>query len=281
MKKLFLLLILGQFVVINSYCQSDSLLVNKKGKPILPKKGDFAIGISANPFFSYTGNMFSSSGNNSLDMNLLNNSLLYGKYFMSSQRAIRLKFSLHKNSNTLTSSVIDDNNALNNVEDKLTTTNTSLQIIPGIEQRSGKSRLQIFYGGELIFTYSKSIEKYSYGNGFSTTNPEPTSTFDFNNQNSSRVISRPTENVFDKSYSFGIRGFAGLEYFILPKISIGCEMGLNFILRNTGDQELKNEYWDFVNNNVVTKTNKTTGVNNYNFNTDILNGQLLLIFYLN
>ncbi len=65
-----------------SYSQQDSVLRNKNGRVILPEQGDVAIGIGANSIFNYVGNMFSSAGKNKLELNLLNNNYLYGKYFI-------------------------------------------------------------------------------------------------------------------------------------------------------------------------------------------------------
>jgi hypothetical protein len=98
MKKIILF---SSFIFLFSVCfsQQDSILKSKSGKVILPQKGDYAIGIGANSIFDYIGNMLSSSGNNQLRLNLLNNNMLYGKYFLTSQSAIRLKFSISQSHN--------------------------------------------------------------------------------------------------------------------------------------------------------------------------------------
>lgn len=36
----------------------EGIITNKKGTPILPQAGDYAIGVDATPFLEYFGNMF-------------------------------------------------------------------------------------------------------------------------------------------------------------------------------------------------------------------------------
>src|SRR3954465_12408785 len=65
-------------------------LVSKKGEPILPQKGDWALGIEANPFLQYLGNFFGKSTTNSAPtFNFLGNQVIVGKYFVDSMTAYR------------------------------------------------------------------------------------------------------------------------------------------------------------------------------------------------
>ncbi len=282
MKKISLFL---TFIFLFSigFSQQDSLLKSKSGKIILPQQGDYAIGLSVNSIFNYLGNMFSSSGNNQFNINLLNGNQIFGKYFLSSQSAIRVKFSINKNSQNYENNVVDDYNNNNMVTDKLNYTNTSLDMTVGFEKRKGSGRLQVSYGAEFTFGYSGYDNKYTYGNSFSFNNTVPTSTFNFynyngNNTNSNRTSNRILETKQDNGIGIGIRAFTGIEYFIFPKISVGGEIGLSYFNDFNGKSSNTYQYWDYVNNNVSTNNNEIKN-NSYNINTDILNGQVFLLFH--
>lgn len=278
MKKILLISFFSLSITWISFGQNDSL-VNKKGKQILPQKGEFAVGICANPIFNYVGNMLSSSGRNELNMSLLDGNIIFGKYFLSSKSAIRLKSTINKNSITYSNSVTDDNNPLTKVNDEFSKSIIEIQVIPGFEKRRGTSRMQIFYGGELIFGFSKSSDEYTYGNAFSSTNPNPTTTINFESKITNRVMTRVAQNKINNTFLYGVRGFVGLEYFFLPKFSIGSELGLTYVHDNRGKKKNKIEYWDFTGGSVATTTNETNEPIFDQINTDILNGQIYLLFY--
>ncbi len=85
MKKLIILFTL-LYLGLNVIAQ-DSILVNKQGRVILPQKGDIAIGLSADPFLNFIGNMFNGNTNNSLSLGDQN---LYFRYFFSENEALRV-----------------------------------------------------------------------------------------------------------------------------------------------------------------------------------------------
>src|SRR5688572_19210726 len=86
MKKTILLLAM---VIAGS--SANAQLVSKKGEPILPQAGDWALGIEANPFLDYLGNMFGKSSNNNSPSNTyLGRQSIVGKYFVDSLTAYRV-----------------------------------------------------------------------------------------------------------------------------------------------------------------------------------------------
>jgi hypothetical protein len=209
MKKIITLLVFSSLFLF-AFSQQDSLLRNKGGKIILPQKGDYAVGISVNSIFNYVGNMFSSSGNNQFYLNLLSGNNLYGKYFLSSQSAIRVKFSINQFSEHYENNVQDDININNKVTDKLDESFTQLGLSVGYEKRKGSGRLQVSYGVELNFNRTVNDDKYTYGNAFSITNTAPTSTFSFNSpSNSGPESNRPLESKQDNGIGIGVRLFTG------------------------------------------------------------------------
>ena len=76
----------------------------------------------------------------------------------------------------------------------------------------------------------------------------------------------------------GLRVFAGIEYFMFPKISIGGEIGLGYY-NNFGGKNINNiEYWNF--STGLTKNNNQIKTSSSTINSDILNGQIFILFYV-
>ena len=223
-------------------------------------------------------NLFTSSGNNQLRLSLLDINVLYRKYFLSSQKAIRLKFSLHKSDNHFENSIPSDITSSSTVTDKLDRSSTDFKIIFGYEKRRGSGRLQFLYGSEISFGVSSNGSKYTYGNAFSTSNTFPTTTINFSPPASTRISVRTTESKISSGSSMGLRVFAGIEYFMFPKISIGGEIGLGYY-NNFGGKNINNiEYWNF--STGLTKNNNQIKTSSSTINSDILNGQIFILFYV-
>ncbi len=277
MKKIITIVTLG-FLFSLAYSQQDSLLRTKGGKVILPQKGDYAVGFSVNSIFSYVGNMLSSSGTNQLNLNLLNGNTLYGKYFLSSKSAIRVKLWISQSTKHNENNVVDDNDNTKNVTDKLDYSFINFGITIGYEKRKGSGRLQVSYGAELNFSLSNYDYKYAYGNAFSNLDTDPTSTSDFINSYSYQTTNRPIEVEQNNGIGIGIRAFTGIEYFIFPKISIGGEIGLGYMNNFYGKHKNSIENWDYSSNSVKISNDETKNSSS-NINTDILNGQIFLMFH--
>lgn len=129
----------------------------------------------------------------------------------------------------------------------------------GMEKRRGKTRLQGVYGADLLIWAGNTKESYKYGNALTQVNDDPAtlgfnenldangssayttdwSTFPvpagslpyntnvattlngYSNVDDARVLKRKTNGHI----GIGVRAFIGVEYFIIPKISIGGEFG--------------------------------------------------------
>ncbi len=247
MKKTITILALA-FGVTGAYAQD---LTSKKGEQILPEAEDWSIGVDATPFLNYMGNFFGKSAANSAPtFNFLNsNQTITGKYFVEAQKAYRASLRIGLGNQTEKNTVIDrafvpaatntypsTNPTKENVW-KQSSTNIGLAV--GMEKRKGKTRLQGYYGAEVGIGFSSSKDKFTYGNKLdatSTTAPvsvDPDDSFG----GASNVVTnvpfvpgvignaRITERKNGATFSFGVRGFVGAEYFVLPKISIGGEFG--------------------------------------------------------
>lgn len=227
-------------------------LTSKKGEPFLPEAGDYAVSIDANPFLNYVGNFFGKTANNvAPTWNFLNgNNMIIGKYFKDANTAYRLGVRIGLSNNTTKNKLVDQSQTTPPTfpelpqmsEDVMKAKSTAVGLMAGIEKRKGKTRLQGFYGADLMIFASSSKSTYEYGqtldpNGSnanlvavnSVGNTANTTNFGTNiytpatgnTATSGRVTSRKVGNGF----GLGVRAFIGAEYFILPKISIGGEFG--------------------------------------------------------
>ncbi|MHB8260702.1 MAG: hypothetical protein ACYDCN_07040 [Bacteroidia bacterium] len=225
------------FGVSSAFAQD---LTSKKGEPILPEAGDWAISTDATPFLNYMGNFFGKTNNNvAPTFNFLaDHNVIVGKYFVDEKTAYRGGLNIGFNSQSSSNLVNQDHvspkpgNDPAMVTDKQTTSNMGIGITAGIEKRKGKTRLQGYYGAELCLYIGSSTTKNKYGNAMSDSTGQATSTTAFtpagsttNTASSGLVSSRTTEVKGGTNFQFGVRGFIGVEYFVLPKISLGGEFG--------------------------------------------------------
>ncbi|HWY10066.1 MAG TPA: hypothetical protein VN026_02015 [Bacteroidia bacterium] len=256
MKKSIALLALA-FGVTGAFAQD---LTSKKGEPILPEAGDWAVSVEATPFLQYMGNFFGKTTTNSAPTwnNYGANQSIMVKKFTDAQNAYRATFRIglrdqsFKNEiaapQATTASPVNFPNKVNTVQDKASHTSSFIGIGVGMEKRKGKTRLQGFYGADVFVWYSSSKDKFTYGNALSPAAtadprivPTATNTTDWNTvapgtfSTSNIGVSIPnqpgvtnTRKTIEKpggQFGLGVRAFIGAEYFVLPKISIGGEFG--------------------------------------------------------
>lgn len=239
MKKVIIILSIA--VLGFSASAQDSLVVNKNGVPVLPKKGDIGIGLEGNPFFNYVGNMFNSNTNNSLN---LGDNTLYFRYFLKDDAAVRIRLRIASTSSITNYNVIDDaaraQNPLSNkeVEDRTTIKNNDYELHIGYQQFRGYNRLKGFYGADLGFGYYKLNEKFEYGNKMSELNPAPTTAIP--GITAGDRITERVSNSPSKAVSLGV--FAGAEYYFMPKICVGLELGLSYGKTWYGQEYTKREH---------------------------------------
>ncbi|MBC7863893.1 MAG: hypothetical protein IAF38_13035, partial [Bacteroidia bacterium] len=245
MKKTTLAIALA-FGVASAFAQD---LTSKKGEPILPEAGDWSIGIDASPFLNYAGQLLSGSGASSPTWNHLNaNQTIIGKMFKDEKTAYRAILRIGMTSNKSVGSVATVGGTAPTfpalpamVEDEMKSSSNFIGLGAGYEMRRGKTRLQGYYGADLMFWLSGSKEKYTYGNALSTTSGAASTgnSTDFGtNIDPTYAIygGRVTEVKTSKTFGFGVRGFIGAEYFILAKISIAGEFGWGLGLSSNGER---------------------------------------------
>ena len=275
------------FTLVVAFCVFASVnaqdLVSKKGVPILPEKGDYALGIDAGVFLSYAGNLFNGNlGNAAPAFNFTaNNPLtLYGKYFVDDKTAYRLLLRIGNRSTTSKSYVIQDGQTNPTVtkEDKWKQSEMNIAIGAGLEKRRGKGRVQGVYGAMALIEYGTFKDVYEYGNDFTATNVSPTST-NFGGNIIGFGPGRYTEKKQGSSFSFGVGCFAGVEYFIAPKMSIGGELGWGINFASSGEGEDASEDWDAVTSAVKKTTDKVAGGSALIIDTSNFGGCINFLFY--
>lgn len=239
---------------------STTILLSKKGEAILPETKDWCIGVDATPVFNYIANIGKGFSNNI--------PTITGKYFKDAHTAYRVNVRFGV-TNITTRSMVQDRGVTaggaNQIfplaeykkENVWKRTGTAIGVSAGIEKRRGKTRLQGFYGGELGVYFASSKDKFTYGNVLSTTGTAVDVSSDdamtssvlgnANNVDSTVAIyskigsARVTERKNGLTFTFGARAFAGAEYFVLPKLSIGAEFGWGLAFTSYGRSITKYE----------------------------------------
>ena len=261
MKKSVLVIALA-FGIANAFAQD---LTSKKGEPMLPEANDWAISMDADQIFTYLGNAFhGTNASGAPGVNWLNgNQTIIGKKFIDEKTAYRVLVRIGYNS-TSTKAMIHDASVTTAavypaapamVEDKMSAHNTNIAIGLGKEWRRGKTRLQGYYGADIMIWLTSTGTKYSYGNGLVAPTASSAgvgvagNTTTFNDPNSGMTNldsipyanSRVTKYKSGMGFGIGIRGFIGAEYFIFPKIAIGAEYGWGLGFQTQGKGTISTE----------------------------------------
>jgi hypothetical protein len=244
------LLIASVFAASSVFAQD---LTSKKGEPMLPEAGDWAISFDATPFLNYAGQMFSNAGAAAPTATYTNGYpwSIKGKMFKDEKTAYRAGIRLGFGSYTERALVDDASDNAGTpvsyptepatVEDSYKASYNGIVLTGGLEMRRGKTRLQGYYGGELLIGFGGNKDTYTYGNALNT-NTDATGVSGSNGAswngganfttdsygNAARYTERKSSSMM-----IGLRGFIGVEYFVLPKISIGAEYGWGFGMMST------------------------------------------------
>jgi hypothetical protein len=291
MKKILTIALAVGFGVAAS-AQSNEQIQNKKGVDIMPVSGEYAIGLGTNvgTLTGYVGNLFNNNTNNNIGNTYLSNPLfapsisIYGKYMMSDNQAMRVSFFNSGGDFTNSYEVYDDraNDPDSLVTDKIRTNNSTTYVSAGLEWRRGKTRLRGVYGAEVMLSWVNSHSHYTYGNDLAFDNITPTDHAFMPVYNAQH--GRTIEIRNGASFGVGARAFAGVEYFIAPKICIGTEFGFNLMFNKAGKSKRTYEKFDpFYDNGaggIVTYKDETSlGGWNIQSGIDNFNSQLYFHFY--
>lgn len=224
------LFVASLFLATATFAQDG--LTSKKGEAILPEAGDWALGFDAAPFISYFGNLANGNTNNSMNAAWqTNDASIVGKYFKDEKTAyrgrVRIGFgSTAQDTNQDTSSTFTPVF----VTGENSTSNFNIVLGGGIEKRKGNTRIQGYYGGEVLIAFASNSSETEYGIALSQ---------NFQNGGNKRTL-----EISSSAFSFGLRGFVGVEWFVAPKVSLGAEYGWGLGFTSTGGAETDFEVWD-------------------------------------
>lgn len=202
-----------------SFAQVTSLK-SKKGFEILPEAGDYAIQFDATPMLNFGLNAVKmgavSDPTHTADVLIKNglNQTIVGKYFKDASTAYRGVIGINTSATSL-DAILANVDPTKDDEMTVTTKTKQTQIIlgGGMEWRRGHNRLQGFYGAEAMIMIGSPVALPAYQE-LSTDLETATTDYGF----AASYIS----DVKGSRFAFGLNGIAGVEYFVLPKISLGA-----------------------------------------------------------
>lgn len=291
MKKIMLVAAIAA-VTTSAFGQMNPQIQNKKGVDLIPTTGDFGVGINALPVLLYVGDIFGSNSNNfalygNKFVSTLASNTLFGKYMLTDNTAIRAHLRIGVFNNTFRNELDDDgqDDPSFMVTDVYKRSSAVYNIGAGYEWKRGKTRLRGLYGGEVFFQHVKGVHgDYTYGNPMQNGNEFPTTSF-WSSGGVLEVESPAIERVLSVEggnfNGFGLRAFAGVEYYIAPKICLGTEFGWGAMYGTTSTQTTVSEYWNFSGTGGE-RTERTTidsGSSALAIDTDNFNGALYFMFY--
>jgi hypothetical protein len=204
--------------------EDSQVLVNKKGKVILPQKGDWAVGIDAASFINFIGGIFS-NGSESPSLAFKDGMAFYGKYFLKDKLALRM--GIGGNYRCSDYAIKDTSVIQSFTMYESHTSSYNVFLSGGIEKRFGKKRLQYYIGGnlEMELYHVKENRKYIIPINYAP-----------------RTYYR--KNDYGLNMRLGLNVFAGVEYFVLPKLSIGGELGWGISYNHPFKGHEHVEFWD-------------------------------------
>lgn len=250
-------------------------LRGKKGQLILPEKGNIGLSVNVVPLFHWLGNSFNANSSNlyasgNRFFNILGSSVIMGRWMTSDKNALRVALGFGHNH------LYDVYHYNDQVVDTRTGSVGAYVLNIGAERRGGKGRLQGYYGIDFIVGLrTEGANVYTYGNNFSSSNPNLISTnWGSNIRGNDRVLTQDTK----VTVSAGIRPFVGVEYFLAPKISIGAEFGGSFVYSGTFRAKETIELYTGSASSVV-REQYTGGGSQFNAYMDNMGGAIFMNFY--
>lgn len=205
MKKI---LTLAFAIGVISFSANSQNLTSKRGENFLPEKGDWSIGFNADGIFEYVGNAFNNTANNvAPSVDYVYNGMFVGKKFTSDKKALRFIANLGVGNDK-----VGDNSS----------SKFDVALGLGKEYRKGKTRLQGFYGADVMAMVATASTK--------------TETKDYQGN---AGLTKTLKHKNGLGLGIGAQGFMGAEYFIFPKIAVGAQYtyGLSALISGKSKDE--------------------------------------------
>lgn len=305
MKKILSILLLATFSlsIMAQEATPQKAFDSSNPSEYLPQTGNFAIGFSANPFINYIGNFFNGStannynfaeiGGQPLFTNELGAGVQYpvvsitGKYLTNETTAIRVNAGLILERDKASFFVQDDKEvAINPLSEAKVTDNIISKynggtIAIGLEKRFGTGRLQGILAGSLAYAFQTEKYNLKYGNAITDINQAPSINPNIIYTGHGQIANaRPISRYNDGTHGTGIVGAIGMEYFLVPKISLGAEVNLSLFYTWTGKTYSTIEGFNTSTNEVEEHTDLISpGDSNLKFGTQNIGANIFFNFY--
>lgn len=220
-------------------------ITSAKGENWLSQDGDWGLTFDAQPLLNYAGNLFNgNTGNGGVALNNIFSSnngsqvVIGGKKLIDANTAYRgrVRIGFGSDKSTELVSNITSTDPLATVENVTKNSFMAINLGAGIEKRVGSTRVVGVYGAELNIGFGNGKTTFDYGNALSNTNAGP----------------RTTESKQGGTFGIGLNGFAGIEWFAAPKLSLSGEYAWGLAMQSTGLGSTTTE--SFVNNSTTTTT---------------------------
>ena len=274
MKKLFLTTIFVCVGIVGIYAQEEeddmSLKVNLRTEKshYLPEKGDISLSISADPLWNILKRGESTSSDPEFGNAKTGFETGFGKvgivfrYFLEDDRSMRIKVNFDFGSKVYKQSVRDDyafsQPGYNGqtVVDVMKKNGNAFDLAIGYAYHRGYERVFGYFGGEIGGYFDNSKSVYTWANPITKANHQP-SIVPENNETSAFNVkydnhgSRPIEEQSGNAFGLFVGGFIGVEYFVVPKVSIGGEVGMSIGGFNRWQGKTITERWEPMDDDVA------------------------------
>lgn len=207
-------------------------ITSNRGENWLSQDGDWGLTFSATPLLNYAGNLFNGTqGNGGAALNFLQpDMVIRGKKLVDANTAYRGELRIGFGS-TKTTAIVAKNPQTappTFVDDVTKVSNMNIHLGAGLEKRVGSTRVVGVYGAMFGIGFGNGKTTMDYGN--------PT---DVNNQGP-----RMTESKNGSTFGINLNAFAGIEWFVAPKMSLSGEYTWGLAMTSTGAGSTTVESWD-------------------------------------
>lgn len=231
-------------------------ITSNRGENWLSQSGDWGLTFGAGSLLQYAGNLFSGANatntaptlDSFFESNTGQGIVIGGKKLIDANTAYRGQLRIGFGSTKSTSFVDDAVSTADPtpiVEDVRKDGYMAVDLGVGLEKRVGSTRVVGIYGAEFGVGFGSGKTTYEYGNNLST-------------QFTNGGVSRPTETKQSGTFNLRLQAFAGVEYFVAPKISLSGEYAWGVRMTSSGASESTEEEFNTTNNTIVTTTTEGT-----------------------
>lgn len=253
----------------------------------LPKAGDLGLSVSANPLSQIATGVYYTPTQPLVS--------IAGKYMVSDKSALFLNVGWIYNYNHNNYYANDDAalyldpfsraKVIDTEENQITGLNVSF----GGERRVGKGKVQGVFGGGIMYAFSYYDIRYSYGNAITSINQQPSINDDIyyydatvENPDVPGVSYQRYLNKFNTTptHYIGLTGYAGVEWFVAPKVSVGAKLYLTAAYRFSSGDYYTAEGYNYLTGQVEEWTELSSpSSHGFSFNRDNVGMDISFNFY--